>query len=521
MPLSVSAGPSSDAWTDLVEATRHRVSERKLLRGLVEILAEELGASVARIALNDSEGQGTKFAVRLGRDSGASARTLTVQVSGAQVSFEGIAAGTDPSLDGLRLTALGAAIRAFEQSEDAKRHRFEVNYRGVALDALYDVGLAIAATLNLDELSEEILLRAVSLLDARRGAFYRKKADEFVLDRTFGGDAVERVSPSELEGFLAGQTRPEASLLPGSEHLLAVPIRVEAGVRGLLVVGDKESRDGVGPFASPDRRTLELFANQAAIALENAYLHKQALEKERLEREGELAAGIQKRLLPEVTPEIDGFELTGWSRSARMVGGDYYNYIRLEEGIYFVVLADVTGKGMPAALLVSTLDSALRLLLEQGFRGAELMSALNAHILATSASNTFITLVAAEIDSVRGRCRYTSAGHNPSLWLPAGATPRRLGATGLPLGLFAGSTYAFESLELERGDLVCLYSDGITECLSPDEEEFGIDRLVDLLARSRDQPLAKTASSICDQMTAYAASGARGDDQTIVLLRRR
>ena len=185
------------------------------------------------------------------------------------------------------------------------------------------------------------------------------------------------------------------NLLPGASHLLAVPIETDSKRRGLLVVADKESRHGVGPFAAADKRTLAMFANQAAIALENAYLHRQALEKERLEREVELAAEIQRRLLPTDFPRLEGFELVGWSRPARHVGGDYYDFLSLSEDRVTAVLADVSGKGLPATLMVSTIHSALRLLLDHFRVGPELIARLNHHITDSSAPNKFITLLAA------------------------------------------------------------------------------------------------------------------------------
>jgi sigma-B regulation protein RsbU (phosphoserine phosphatase) len=148
------------------------------------------------------------------------------------------------------------------------------------------------------------------------------------------------------------------------------------------------------------------------------------------------------------------------------------------------------------------------------------MAALNRHIFGSSAPNTFITLAALELDAATGRCRYASGGHNPSLWLRTGSPARRLGASGLPIGLFEGSTYSFEELELESGDLLCLYSDGITECASAEDEEFGIDRLAVTLAERLDRPLPETVDSICEQMTDFQAAGPRGDDQTVVLVRK-
>lgn len=414
---------------------------------------------------------------------------------------------------------LSAAARLLELERRLKRRTFEDSYRTVTLEALYDVGLAIASTLNLDELTEGILLRAVSLLDARRGALYLLEGDEYRLVRTIGGAASERFGTRETADDSPAERLREHQPLPGASHLLAVPIEVEASPRGYLVVADKESRTGVGPFADADERALSLFANQAAIALENAQLHRQALEKERMEREMELAADIQRGLLPVDMPTIDGFEILGWNRPTRHVGGDYFGFLPLEGGRLGVVVADVTGKGLPAALLVSTLHSALHLLLDQVEPGVEMLSRLNQHIADSSAANKFITLICAEIDWQDRRIRYLNAGHNPGLLVRSGGELERLEPTGLPLGLLQRATYELREIEVEPGDLICLYSDGITECESREEEEFGEERLAEFLRQRRDEPLCEILSSLDRTVTDFAAGRPQGDDQTVVLLR--
>src|SRR5258708_3191877 len=204
---------------------------------------------------------------------------------------------------------------------------------------------------------------------------------------------------ARLRAFLAGESAaPPSELLPGARYLLGVPIDIDGSPRGLLAVGDKESRRGVGPFPPSDRRTLGLFANQAAIALENARLHLQALEKERLEREMQLAADIQRRILPRGAPEVPGYELLGWNRPARQIGGDYYDLFQRQDGRVGLVVGDVSGKGMPAALMVSTLHSALHLLLDQVGVGPALLEMLNRHVFESSAANKFITLLLAELE---------------------------------------------------------------------------------------------------------------------------
>jgi sigma-B regulation protein RsbU (phosphoserine phosphatase) len=298
-----------------------------------------------------------------------------------------------------------------------------------------------------------------------------------------------------------------------------VPIQVENGARGLIAVGDKESRRGVGPFLTSDRRTLSLFANQAALALENARLHLQALEKERLEREMHLAADIQRQILPKELPVVEGFELMGWYRPARQVGGDYYDIFRRDDGRIGLVVGDVSGKGMPAALMVSTLHSGLRLLLDRSGFGPTQLERLNRHIVESSAANKFITMLLAELNPETGVVHYMNAGHNPGILLRQDGTAEELKAGGLPLGLMPMARFQSRAVTMERGDLLCLYSD-ITEAASPDDEEYGMQRLIDLLRRERERPLFELIEEIPRQVGEFSQGLPQGDDQTLVLVRR-
>jgi sigma-B regulation protein RsbU (phosphoserine phosphatase) len=423
-----------------------------------------------------------------------------------------------------------SSLKILRLRQELKDQQFQVNYRVVELESLYDVGLAVAATLDLEKLSEEILLRAVSLLDARRGALYILEGNRYRLERTFGGDAAPAFDSGDagLRGFLAEAGAPPDELLPGARYVMGVPIDIDGSPRGLLVAGDKESRRGVGPFPTSDRRTLGLFANQAAIALENARLHLQALEKERLEGEMNLAADIQRRILPRGAPDVAGFELIGWNRPARQIGGDYYDLFLRPDGKVGLVVGDVSGKGMPAALMVSTLHSALHLLLDQVGFGPPLLEMLNRHVLESSAANKFITLMMAELEPETGTVSFLNAGHNPALLLhtpPAtgaatGPAVEELASSGLPIGLFGGSRYQTGTVVLAPGDLLCIYSDGITEAESPADEEFGKDRLLEVLSENRHLPLPELLSVVQDATGRFSVGLPQGDDQTVVLLRR-
>jgi len=514
------------SWEDVLDAASRREGERSFLSRLVLYICQQHGLQAA--ALYSKVEGGYDRLVSAGSEAFPTSLGADEELEyGSVLLPEGLllykAGNTGRSdLEGPLILALSSALRAAVLQGRLKQQSFAINYRGVELEALYDVGLAIASMLNLDQLGEEILLRAVSLLDARRGALYLRAGDRYVLDHTFGGDARQELpyEDPQIAALLDGKLPADQDLLAGARHLMGLPIGADGRPQGLLIVADKESRHGVGPFPMADRRSLSLFANQAAIALETAYLHQQALEKERLERELDLAADIQRRLLPTVFPRMDGFEVTGWSRPARHVGGDYYDFLRVRDGRVAAVLADVSGKGLPAALMVSTVHSALRLLIDQADVGPELIRRLNHHIAESSAPNKFITLLVAELDPHRAEMRFVNAGHNPALLVGPDGEVKELESGGLPLGLFDSSTYRMGRLDLGEGDLVCIYSDGITESASRLDEEFGVGRLVDLLRTTRDKPLSEIVSAVDAAVTGFEDGLNQGDDQTLVLIRR-
>jgi sigma-B regulation protein RsbU (phosphoserine phosphatase) len=535
--MTETGGPASQDWTELLGLYRDEAGEVTLPDRLLGLWAREHGAAAAGLYLlkdgfllqEAATGPGlpTSFdEATFDSEPGPfrslrfpDGRLVYASRDGSEDYAEAVA---DP------LTVLLASlIHSCRLKRELKDQQFQINFRVVELENLYDVGLAIAATLDLDRLSEEILLRAVSLLDARRGALYilgEGDSREYRLTRTFGGDAARSVDADdpELFSFLAGSAE-SPGLLPGAKYLLGLPIAVENKPKGLLVVGDKESRRGVGPFLPSDRRTLALFANQAAIALENARLHREALERERLEREMHLAAEIQRQILPKGAPAVPGFELVGWNRPARQVGGDYYDLLALPDGRVELVVGDVSGKGIPAALMVSTLHSALRLLLDQAGFGPSLLERLNRHILESSMANKFITLLMAELEPWSGLLRYLNAGHNPGFLVRGGLGGGRveeLSSSGVPLGLLPNSRYQPRELMVEPGDIVCIYSDGITEAESIDDEEFGNARLIEILRKHQGFTLQEVLETLQGAVTRFAVGRPQYDDQTVVLLRR-
>lgn len=513
------AQPSLTAWDELVsELAADDLDLPTYPRALLARVQRAVGAGGAALYCEEDSGLSLEVAAGQGAFPPRLEATLPPGLTGLPVPNGRLllAGATAAALPGLAELADAGALAIYSRLTSLKRHlkrrEFEASLRDVQQQALYDVGLAITSMLDLGALSEGILSWAVSLLDARRAALYLIENDEYRLRHALGGEAQPRLATAEAAEL-------GAAILPGATHLLRAPIEIDGRPRGLIVVGDKESRRGVGPFGEADERTLQLFASQAAIALENARLHRQALEKQRLEREVELAGEIQRQILPKVLPELPGLEVAGWNRPARHIGGDYYTFIpRGTERLIFGV-ADVSGKGMPAALLVSTLHSALRLTLDQVGLGSRLVEKLNRHILDTSSAAKYITLLLAELELETLSLTYVNAGHNPGVVLDRTGAVRHLPSTGPPVGLLPAATFQEATLDLAPGDLVCIYSDGITEAANRRDEEFGLARLIETLLAHRAAPLADIIRALDETTTCFAEGQAQGDDQTVLLLR--
>ncbi len=528
MPVTDSS-QALTTWEGFSESLNGPEGERRCLDRMLGEWRQEVGARAAAAYVEES-GR-LRLVANVGEERFPTHRSTKRDGHGAEEEWRALrvadvelvawGASLAPELSPLAL-AVALAGRLVASRHALRRERFTASYRGVELEALYDVGLAIASTLELEELYEEVLLRAVSLLDARRGALYLLTPEGLSLARWVGGDARPMIPLSDpvVGPLLAGEGCGEGEILPGADNLLCAAIAIDGDARGLLVVGEKESRRGVGPFPESDRRTLRLFANQAALAIKNAQLHRQALEKQRLERDLELAGEIQQRLLPKRAPELSGFELAGWTRAARQVGGDYYDFLSLPDGRLLTVIADVTGKGMPAALMVSALHSGLRLLLDHMAPDPALAERLNTHLLEVSGPNKFVTLTLAVLSADRGRITVLNAGHNPALVVRRAGGVETVTGGGLPLGMLPRSSYSATSLELAAGDLLVLYSDGICEATSPADEEWGIERLGEVVASRREGPLTEIIAAIDRGVSEFSAGHPQADDQTLVLIRR-
>ncbi len=409
--------------------------------------------------------------------------------------------------------------------QETREGDFQLKYRLWELESLYDIGLSIASTLNVDELADEILFRMISLTNARRAGLYLREDGGFKLYRSFG-DVRQGFLETELVEQLSREGKPltfqggSACLFPKCETFVAVPIKGNNdAVIGVLAAADRETREGgIGAFEANELRLLSLFANQVAIALENARLHQEALEKQAMERDLELAATIQTAILPKAIPQMEGVEIAALSRPARQVGGDYHAFF-VRDGVMTALVADVAGKSMPAALLVSALHAVLQLLFAEGRELGEIATELNRHIHNWSAENKFITMIMVAIDPENETIQYVNAGHNPGYLVIDGKLDT-IKAHGLPIGILPTSRYAVQTRPFPAGACAVLYSDGITEAEDIDGNELGNERLEALLSEHIGCGANVIRDQIAEMVDAFVGEAPQKDDETIVIARR-
>jgi sigma-B regulation protein RsbU (phosphoserine phosphatase) len=266
-------------------------------------------------------------------------------------------------------------------------------------------------------------------------------------------------------------------------------------------------------------------AGQTALALEVARLTtaigREMAQRERLNRELEIAQEVQEHLFPQRLPAVPGLDYCGRCRPAREVGGDYYDFLELAEGKFGIAIGDVSGKGIGAALMMASLEASLRAQASVGHDIAELMKRVNNLVYEASSANRYVTLFYAEYDPRSRQLSHVNAGHNPPVILrkSAGACQVLRLETGGPVIGIGRQCYQQASFPLESGDLVVLFTDGVSESMNARDEEWGEDRLIEFAKTCHGLPASETMTRILTAAESFAAGASQHDDMTLVVLR--
>ena len=401
---------------------------------------------------------------------------------------------------------------------------------GPQMRALIRAGRELAGHLTLKQLFDLIMDLSIEAVGAARGVLMTIENEKLEVRASKGQgfristavrDAVliERTSLLVRDAQLDQAFADRRSIVQEQvRSILAVPLQTDSRVIGLIYL---DSPGFVRDFTKDDLNLLTVMANVAAIRIEHARLNEVEQAERLLAKELEQAAEIQRGLLPTTAPLIPGIDLAGYNASCRTVGGDYYDFIPYEDGRVAILVADVAGKGMPAAMLMSNLQARVQVLFDDPVNIAALITRLNRIIALNCPSNRFISLFVGVYDSKTGEMIYVNAGHNPPLLVRCNGLVEELGATGVILGILKNAKFEQQTCRMEVGDAVVMFSDGVTEACGPDsDDQFGEERLAAILAEHG----CETALSICEtvqqKLAAWMGAAPPADDITLVIARR-
>jgi sigma-B regulation protein RsbU (phosphoserine phosphatase) len=301
-----------------------------------------------------------------------------------------------------------------------------------------------------------------------------------------------------------------------TRSILCLPLAKGDGeILGVIQLLNKQGDQ----FTSDDADYLEALAAHMVIAIENAKAHMERIEQERTRKELQLAAEIQQRFLPQSKPELPGLKLEARAVPCHAVGGDYHDFLWLPGGGLGIVIADVAGKGIPAALITTAIHAYLHALITDYEGPSALATRLNELLHRSTIASKYVTMAFVEIDPELNRLVYCNCGHNPLLLIRDGR-PEQLEANGTIVGMFPAAGFGESEIKLEGGERLLLYTDGVTEAAfgeDDDREEFGLQRLVDVCTRSSDDP-ASLLATVEREVENFTGGRPLDDDLTMIAL---
>ena len=404
------------------------------------------------------------------------------------------------------------------------------------LSILVESSKAMSSTLDLSELLARILDVAKSQAEAERGTLFlvdersaeiwsliaqglEKQEIRLPLGRGIAGHVAKTGEIVNIpDAYADPRFNPDVDKRTGyhTRNILCLPIRNKAGkiIASLQLLNKKK-----GSFTDEDTDFLLTLSGHMALALENAQLHQQLIDKERMEKELALARGIQRSLLPESTPSVEGFDVALLNEPCYAVGGDYYDFLTLGPRTLLVVIADVEGKGVSSALVMSNLQATLRALVLHLHSLNEIAEALNKMIYNHTRAEKYLSLFMGLIDVKRKAIHYINCGHVPPVIVRPGSEPIPLTEGGMVVGLFETATYERGHLKIQSGDVLVLCTDGITESMDAHHDEYGTERLVKMVEESADKTASEIVQAVAADVARYSRQGTHIDDKVMIAIK--
>ncbi|MBD3226184.1 MAG: SpoIIE family protein phosphatase [Caldithrix sp.] len=423
--------------------------------------------------------------------------------------------------------------------EEIDRYKESSSNMIAEMGALHEISRVIDSKENIDSILSYILQRAMDLLKAEAASLMLKieETNELEFKVVFGPAASQKIKPFRLKvgqgisGWVADHGKP--ILIPDAyadqrfdpsfdqktgfktKSYLCVPMIYKSRIYGVVTLLNR--LDG-RPFNENDQELLTTFASQAALAIENTQLLQTAIEKERIDKELQVAAEIQRLLIPDQLTNIPDMDIAATYIPCKSVSGDYYDVIKINDNQYVFIVADVAGKGIPGAMLVSNMSAMLKTYLEHSTNLKVIVERLNTRIMLNTTDDRYITFFIALYNVKDKTLTYINAGHNPPLLIDHQQNVTRLKKGGIFIGCL-NWTYEQETINIPDNSLLILYTDGLIEAMNSKEEEFGEDKLIGILKDNRTAKSDKIQKKIIKAIYEHVGNTSFEDDFTLILAR--
>ena len=427
------------------------------------------------------------------------------------------------SLINLSATAVENAL----QVDEIRSINLQLDQKIQQLKTLFDIARGLSATLDSDKIIKLLTyaLMGQMLVNQYAVVLFGKQHWQRTECKGFTRDTLEALTPDiltagEIENAMFANDFPRAKVRKRLSNLKAevfIPLRHQNQMIGYILLGKKIT--GM-EYTENDLEFLTTLVSQAVISLENARLFRETLEKQRIEQELEVAKNIQKKLLPREIPRTEKYDFWGVNIPSKEVGGDYFDIIPISQDRYALAIGDVSGKSVPASLLMANLQAGLRTIVKEDIPLPHLVNRLNFLIYQNTDLDKYITFFIGILDIRTDKLQYLNAGHNPPLYIDREGKVQQLEEGGIILGMMPEFSYRTGTVQFKPNDLLLCYTDGVNEALNPEEEEFGEERLKTLVTRFRHLPVRELADKIVQELRAFSRGAEQADDITLLVSRR-
>lgn len=427
------------------------------------------------------------------------------------------------SLSNLSAPAIENALKV----EEIKNINLLLDERIQQLKTLFDIAQGLSATLDSEKIVKlliyalmgQMLVYHYVIVIQKDGILQKIECKGFIQE------SIEELSKeiqndAELDSTQIIDNMTHSSIKQKLYHQGArmyIPLRHQNQNIGFILLGEKINKQ---KYTDIDVEFLTTLINQAVISIENARLFKETLEKQRIEQELQVAKTIQKKLLPREIKPIKGYDIWGINQSSKEVGGDYFDIIPISDTTHALAIADVSGKSVPAALLMANLQAGLRSLIKENLQLDQVVARLNNLIHQNTDPDKYITFFVGILDSSKHEFIYVNAGHNPPIMVDKEGKSNLLDVGGIILGMMPDYVYQMGSIQFKPKDLLLCYTDGVNEALNTNEEEYGERRLMNFIVKHQSLGVKDLSEALVKDIEQFSSGAPQYDDITMLISKR-